>query len=81
MPTEAQGQALTEDSNGAVDQAVSATPGATSVIGFAYYQQNKYKLTGFQLDGVDATIGQHDRGDLQAERLRPHVHEGRRRPD
>jgi phosphate transport system substrate-binding protein len=37
--TEASGQALTEDSNGAVTQAVSTTPGATSVIGFPYYQQ------------------------------------------
>jgi phosphate transport system substrate-binding protein len=54
--TEAQGTALTEDSNGAVTQAVTSTPGATSVIGFAYFQQNKGKLTGFQLDGVDATV-------------------------
>jgi phosphate transport system substrate-binding protein len=54
--TEASGQALTEDSNGAVTQAVTSTPGATSVIGFPYYQQNKDKLTGLQLDGVDATV-------------------------
>jgi phosphate transport system substrate-binding protein len=54
--TEAQGQALTEDSNGAVTTAVSSTPGATSVVGFAYYQQNKSQLVGFQLDGVDATV-------------------------
>jgi len=53
--TEASGQALTEDSNGAVTQAVTSTPGATSVIGFPYYQQAKSTLTGFQLDGVDAT--------------------------
>jgi phosphate transport system substrate-binding protein len=53
--TEASGQALTEDSNGAVTQAVTTTPGATSVIGFAYYQDNTDKLTGVQLDGVDAT--------------------------
>jgi phosphate transport system substrate-binding protein len=54
--TEASGQALTEDSNGAVTTAVEGTPGATSVIGFAYYQQNKSGLTGLQLDGVDATV-------------------------
>ena len=54
--TEASGQALTEDSNGAVVTAVEGTPGSTSVIGFAYYQQNKSGLTGLQLDGVDATV-------------------------
>ncbi len=54
--TEAQGQALTEDSNGAVTQAVTTTPGGTSYIGFAYYQQAKDNLTALQLDGVDATI-------------------------
>lgn len=54
--TEASGQALTEDSNGAVTTAVEQTPGSTSVIGFAYYQQNKAKLTGLQLDGIDATV-------------------------
>jgi phosphate transport system substrate-binding protein len=53
---EAAGQALTEDSNGAVTQAVKTTPGGTSVIGFAYYQQNLGKLTGLQLDGVDASL-------------------------
>jgi phosphate transport system substrate-binding protein len=53
---EASGQALTEDSNGAVTQAVTQTPGATSVIGFAYYQQNKSGLTALQLDGVDASV-------------------------
>ncbi len=54
--TEASGTALTEDSNGAVTQAVNSTPGATSVIGFPYYEQNKATLLGFQLDGVDATV-------------------------
>jgi phosphate transport system substrate-binding protein len=54
--TEAQGQALTEDSNGAVTQAVTSTPGSTSVIGFAYYQSNQAQLNGLQLDGVDATV-------------------------
>ena len=54
--TEASGQALTEDSNGAVVTAVEGTPGSTSVIGFAYYQQNKTGLTGLQLAGVDATV-------------------------
>ncbi len=49
--TEATGQALTEDSNGAVTTAVQATPGSTSVIGFAYYQTAKANLVGFQLDG------------------------------
>ncbi len=53
---EAAGQALTEDSNGAVTTAVTQTPGSTSVIGFAYYQQNKSQLTGLQLDGVDASV-------------------------
>ncbi len=54
--TEASGQALTEDSNGAVTTAVEGTPGSTSVIGFAYYQQNKSGLVGLQLDGVDASV-------------------------
>ena len=53
---EAAGQALTEDSNGAVTQSVSQTPGATSVIGFAYYQANKGSVTPLQLDGVDASV-------------------------
>ncbi|HLY13508.1 MAG TPA: phosphate ABC transporter substrate-binding protein [Candidatus Limnocylindrales bacterium] len=53
---EANGQALTEDSNGAVTTAVQATNGSISVIGFAYYQTAKDNLVGFQLDGVDATV-------------------------
>jgi len=53
---EAAGTAVQEDSNGAVTTAVENTPGATSVIGFAYYQQNLGKLTGLQLDGVDASL-------------------------
>ena len=53
---EAAGTAVQEDSNGAVTTAVENTPGATSVIGFAYYQQNLGKLTGLQLDGVDASV-------------------------
>lgn len=53
---EAAGQALTEDSNGAVVEAVRNTPGATSVIGFAYFKQNEGAVTGLQLDGVDATV-------------------------
>ena len=53
---EAAGQAITQDSNDAVTQAVTQTAGATSGIGFAYYQSNKDKLTGLQLDGVDATV-------------------------
>ena len=54
--TEASGQALTEDSNGAVTTAVTTTPGSTSYVGFAYYQQAKSQLNGLQLDGVDATV-------------------------
>jgi len=53
---EAAGTALTEDSNGAVAQAVQTTPGSTSVIGLAYYEQNKANLTGLQLDGVTAGV-------------------------
>jgi phosphate transport system substrate-binding protein len=53
---EATGQALTEDSNGAVVTAVKGTPGSTSVIGFAYYQQNIGQVTALQLDGVDASV-------------------------
>jgi phosphate transport system substrate-binding protein len=53
---EAAGQALTEDSNGAVTTSVAGTPGATSVIGFAYYQANKGSVTPLQLDGVDASV-------------------------
>ena len=56
--TEATGTALTEDSNGAVFSAVGTTPGATSYVGFAYYADpaNAGKVTGLQLDGVDATV-------------------------
>jgi phosphate transport system substrate-binding protein len=54
--TEATGQALTEDSNGAVVAAVKGTPGSTSVIGFAYYQQNKGQVNALQLDSVEATV-------------------------
>ena len=53
---EASGQALTEDSNGAVVTAVKSTPGSTSVIGFAYFKQNEGQVTGLQLEGVDATV-------------------------
>lgn len=53
---EAAGQALTEDSNGAVTTAVQQTPGSTSVIGFAYYAANKANLNGLQLDGIDASV-------------------------
>jgi phosphate transport system substrate-binding protein len=53
---EAAGQALTEDSNGAVTQAVATTPGATSVIGYAYYQANQSQVTPLQLDGVTASV-------------------------
>ncbi|HVA85790.1 MAG TPA: phosphate ABC transporter substrate-binding protein PstS family protein [Candidatus Saccharimonadales bacterium] len=53
---EAAGQALTEDSNGAVSQAVQQTKGSTSVIGFAYYFQGQATLNGLQLDGVTANV-------------------------
>lgn len=53
---EATGTALTQDSNGAVTTAVEQTPGSTSVIGFAYFQQNKSALVGLSLDGVQATV-------------------------
>jgi phosphate transport system substrate-binding protein len=53
---EANGTALTEDSNGAVTTAVSSTPGSTSVIGFAYYQANKTKVTALALDGVQGSV-------------------------
>jgi len=50
------GQTLTEDSNGAVTAAVKTTPGATSVIGFVYFDQAKADITGLQLDGIDASV-------------------------
>ena len=50
------GTTLTEDSNGAVTSAVKTTPGATSVIGFVYFDQAKADITGLQLDGVDASV-------------------------
>jgi phosphate transport system substrate-binding protein len=53
---EAAGQALTEDSNGAVTTAVQQTPGGTSYVGFSYYQTNKAGLVALQLDGVEATV-------------------------
>jgi len=53
---EATGTALTEDSNGAVTTAVSTTNGSTSVIGFAYYQANKAKVTALGLDGVTGSV-------------------------
>ncbi len=72
------GQTLTEDSNGAVTAAVKTTPGATSVIGFVYFDQAKADITGLQLDGVDASVDNMKSGDLQAPGVRAHVHEGRR---
>ncbi len=53
---EAAGTALTEDSNGAVQTAVSTTPGATSVVGFTFYQSNTATLNALQLDGVTASV-------------------------
>ena len=56
--TECSGQALTSDSNGDVTTAVENTPGSTSVIGFAYYNDPaaQGKVTGLTLDGVQATV-------------------------
>jgi phosphate transport system substrate-binding protein len=54
--SEASGTALTEDSNGAVVNAVKTTPGSTSVIGFAYFKQNEGQVTGLGLDGVEANV-------------------------
>jgi len=62
---EAAGTALTEDSNGAVAQAVQQTPGATSVIGLAYYEQNRANLSATRLDGVDATLANIQNGDYK----------------
>ena len=53
---ECSGQALTEDSNGAVTTAVSQTPGSISVIGFAYYAANSSKVTAVGLDGVQGSV-------------------------
>jgi len=53
---EASGQALTEDSNGAVAQGVAQTPGSTSVLALAYYAANKGDLVGIGLDGVEASV-------------------------
>jgi phosphate transport system substrate-binding protein len=62
--TVAGGQMLTEDSNGAVTEAVANTKGAISVIGFAYFNvpANKSRLNGLQLDGVDATLADMSNG-------------------
>jgi len=38
---EAQGKALTEDSSGAVSEAIKSTPGAIGYLALAYFQQNK----------------------------------------
>lgn len=53
---EASGTALTEDSNGTVTDTVAQTPGATSVIGLAYFLANPGEVNGVGLDGVDATL-------------------------
>ncbi len=53
---EAAGTALTEDSNGAVTTAIGTTAGSTSVIGFAYYQANKAKVTALGLDGIQGSV-------------------------
>jgi phosphate transport system substrate-binding protein len=53
---EAAGQALTEDSSGAVAQAVGQTSGATSVLALAYFGPNQATLVGIGLDGVQASV-------------------------
>jgi phosphate transport system substrate-binding protein len=53
---EASGQALTEDTSGAVAQGVAQTPGSTSVLALAYYEPNKGDLVGIGLDGVQASV-------------------------
>jgi phosphate transport system substrate-binding protein len=55
---EAAGQGLTEDSNGTVTTTVETTPGATSVIGFSYFNDPaaKGKVNGLQLDGITASV-------------------------
>ncbi len=47
---------LTEDSNGTVAQIVSTTPGATSYVGFSFYESNTAGLNALQLDGVAASV-------------------------
>jgi phosphate transport system substrate-binding protein len=42
--------------------AVKSTPGATSVIGFAYFKQNEGQVTGLALDGVAATVDNMKKG-------------------
>ncbi len=66
---EATGQALTEDSNGAVTQAVGQTPGATSVIGFAYYMANQDKVTALGLDGVQGSVANMQNGSYKLQAL------------
>jgi phosphate transport system substrate-binding protein len=84
--TEASGQALTEDSNGAVTAAVAGangtggTPGSTSVIGFAYYQHRQGQPGRLPARRGRRHGRQHGQRHVQAERRRPHVHQGRRRP-
>jgi phosphate transport system substrate-binding protein len=49
---EATGQALTEDSSGAVATAVAQTPGSTSVLAFAYFLANPGTVNGLSLDNI-----------------------------
>ena len=53
---ECAGQALTEDSNGAVTTAIGQTAGSTSVIGFAYFAANSTKVTAVGIDGVQGSV-------------------------
>jgi phosphate transport system substrate-binding protein len=53
---EAEGKALTQDSNGAVTEAVKGTPGAISVIGFAYLATAGTGVTPLQYEGVDPSV-------------------------
>jgi len=52
---EAQGKALTEDSSGAVSEAIKSTPGAIGYLALAYFQQNK-DLKTVNFNGKPPTI-------------------------
>jgi len=53
---EADGKALTEDSNGAIADAVKTTPGSVSVLAFAYLVTSGQGITQLQYEGVDPSV-------------------------
>jgi phosphate transport system substrate-binding protein len=53
---EADGKALTEDSSGAVSDAVKGTPGSISVLAFAYVVSSPQGLVTLQYEGVDPSV-------------------------